>query len=105
MPNNVIELYKREAQFTEKKAQDKLAKLVGPTAKSFVESKREEIKQNLQKTYDRVGRHGSPSEAAVEELLVEIEERINNALNSSILAPVTYTEFSESLCRVSQETV
>lgn len=104
MPNNVIELYKREAQFTEKKAQNELTKLVGPTAKSFVESKREEIKQNLQKTYDRVGRHGSPSEDAVEELLVEIEERINNALNSSILAPVTYSGITFDL-RESNDTL
>ena len=97
MPDKVIELYKKEAQSREKEAQLKLSEIVGDSAQNFVNNKREEIKQDLAKTYRRINKQGAPHERALQEVIDGLVHRIETALNSSILAPVTYSSISFNL--------
>lgn len=97
MPSNVIALYKKEAQLREEKAQLKLSELIGDSAQTFVENKRDDIAHNLAKTYRRINQQGSPSEGVLQEVLDGLVQRIKTALNSSILAPVTYSSIAFDL--------
>lgn len=97
MSDEMIPIFKKELSVIEGKAKAALIELVGGMAHSFVESKRAQIKEDLEQMYQEVVGKGDLPEDRLTEVLDRLEQRIQNALESEIVAPVTFHRITVDL--------
>jgi len=99
MPYDMIPILENEIARAEKEAKEALNRLVGPYARTFVQGKRMQITQDLEETYRELGGPGDLDRDCVTRILDELEEKIQRALGSDIVAPVTFQTISIDLQR------
>ena len=99
MPYEMILILKKEIARAEKEAKEALNRLVGPHSATFVEGKRTQIEQDLEETYLELGGHGDLDRKWLAKILDQLEEKIQSALESKIVAPVTFQTISIDLRR------
>ena len=92
MPDQAKEIFGSEWQARNNEAQETLGQLVGEDAGSFVDSKVNSIKCDLQNVYQRLGGKGEVSKSALTEVIDDLKRRISHALGGPLAAPVTFTE-------------
>ena len=92
LPVQAAKIFEREWQATNEEAKKMLDKLVGGNADSFVESKLNSIKCDLNKVYQRLGGVGEVSKRALTEVVADLKRRISHALEGHLAAPVTFSE-------------
>ena len=97
MPNKMISIYKEEISLIEKEAKSNLTKLVGPYSRTFIEGKRAQIKQDLERTYRQLGGQGDLPRDSLTAVLDGLELRIQEALESPIVAPVSFVGITFAL--------
>ena len=97
MPHEMIPVLKKEIAAAERNAKDALNRLVGPYARTFVQGKRKQIEQDLEKTYRELGGKGNLPRSKLIEVLDCLERRIQSALESEIVSPVTFQTISIDL--------
>ena len=97
MSDEMVPIFKKELSIIEEKAKADLIEIVGGKADSFVKSKRTQIMEDLEQMYlELVGKGGLP-EGRLTEVLDRLEQRIQNALESEIVAPVTFHRITVDL--------
>ena len=99
VPYEMIPIIKNEIAAVEEEAKAALIRLVGPYAGTFVEGKRMQIKQDLEQTYRDLVGQGDLPKARLTEVLDRLERRIQDALESEIVAPVTFHSITIDLQR------
>ena len=90
MPNDMIPIFKKEIATAENEAKDALNRLVDSHAGTFVESKRMDIQRDLEETYRELDGEGDLPRTRLTEVLDQLERRIQDALESEIVTPVTF---------------
>ena len=75
-----------------KKQRNELIRLVGGNAKSFVEGKKNKLKEDLTTVYKRLGGKQDVSQYALREVMNDVSARIQRALNKQLLARVTFSD-------------
>ena len=90
MPYEMIPILKEEIATIENEAKEALNRLVGPNSGTFVEGKRMQIKRDLERTYRELDGDGDLPRARLTEVLDRLDRRIQSALESEVVAPVTF---------------
>ena len=103
MPIEMIPIFKEEIAVAELKAKDELFGLVSPHPSSFVEGKRMEIEQDLERTYQDIIGKGDLPRGKLAEVLDLLERKIQAALESNIITPVSFLDVSLDLQRSEEE--
>ena len=89
MPDQVISIFENEIEAKNKDARQALAMLVGGNARSFVESKKNQIKEDLTTVSKRLGGGDNISQDALQKVTDGLSSRIQCALDERLLTPVT----------------
>ena len=89
MSHEMIPILKVELSRIEMAAKADLVRLVGPYAGTFVSGKRQHIKQALENAFRGFGGEGDLPEDRLQAVLDDLESRIQNALGSEIVPPIT----------------
>ena len=92
MPNQVISIFENEIEAKNKEARQALARLVGGNARSFVESKKKQIKKDLTTVSKRLVGGDNVSQDALQKVTDGLSSRIQCALDERLLTPVTPSE-------------
>ena len=92
MPNQVISIFENEIEAKNKEARQALARLVGGNARSFVESKKKQIKKDLTTVSKRLEGGDNVSQDALQKVTDGLSSRIQCALDERLLTPVTPSE-------------
>lgn len=93
MPATMVSIYEREIASKDKEAKNALIRLIGKHSRTYVDGKREDIEQYIRRTHRRLGGDGHPPQEILDEVLDRLLTRIDNALESSLLARPTYSEY------------
>lgn len=99
MSDKMVPIFMKELSAIEKEAKADLIRLVRGKADTFVESKRAQIKEDLEQMYHEVGGRGELPAGRLTEVLDRLERRIQNALESEIVTPVTFQRITVKLQR------
>ena len=99
MPYEMIPILENEIATAEKNAKEALNRLVGPYARTFVQGKRMQIQQDLEETYRDLDGQGDLDGEWIKRILDDLEKKIQSALESEIVAPVTFQTISIDLQR------
>lgn len=89
MPDKVIPIFRDEVAEKENEAKTRLIALIGEDARTYLDGKRRWIQQDLTTCYRRLGNEGKLPDGVFTKVLEDIESRIQDALVSPIVAPVT----------------
>ena len=92
MPNQVVSIFENEIEAKNKEARLVLAMLVGGNARSFVESKKNQIKENLTAVSKRLEGGDNVSQDALRKVTDGLSSRIQRILDERLLTPVTPSE-------------
>ena len=93
MPARMISIYEGEIASKDEEAKNALNRLIGKHSRTYVDGKKEEIEEYIRRTYKRLSGNGNPPQKVLDEVLNRLLTRIDNALNSSLLAQPTYSEY------------
>ena len=99
MPYEMIPIFKEEIEAAEVEAKDELNKLVSPYTSDFIQGKRTQIEHDLQDTYRDIGGQGDLPRGKLTEILNILEGRIQNALESNIVTPISFLDIKVDLQR------
>ena len=97
MSDEMVPIFKNELSVIEEQAKAALIALVCGKADTFVASKRTQIKENLEQMYKEVGGTGELPGGRLTDVLDRLERRIQNAVESEIVAPVTFHRITVDL--------
>lgn len=89
MPDKVVPIFNDEIAKKEEEARTELIKLVGGNAGTYLKGKMKKIEEDLTAFYQRLGGTGDLPEHALTEMLEDLTSRIQHALDSHMVTPVT----------------
>ena len=92
LPNQAIDIFKREWQSRNEEAKKTLNQIVGGNADNFVDGKISSIQDDLNRVYQRLGGAGEVSRSTLTEVVSDIKRRISHAIEGQLATPVTYSE-------------
>ena len=99
IPYEMIPILEYEIATKEKEAREYLNRIVGPDAHTLVQEKRMQIEQDLEETYRDLDGQGDLDSEWINRILDDLEKKIQSALESEIVAPVTFQTISIDLQR------
>lgn len=99
MPYEMIPVFKKEIAAAEAEAKENLNRLVSPYTSDFIEGKRTQIEHDLWRTYQDIGGQGDLPSGKLTKVLNLLEGRIQNALESNIVTPVSFYNLTIDLRR------
>lgn len=97
MPDEMVPIFKNELSEMEAEAKATLIGLVQGRADTFVENKRKQIEEDLKQMYREIGGKGELPRGRLTEVLDRLVRRIQSALESEIVAPVTFQRITVDL--------
>ncbi len=89
MPDQVISIFENEIEAKNEDARQALAMMVGGNARDFVADKKNQIKEDLIKVFERLGGRGYVSLQTLRKVTDDLSSRIQSALDERLLAQVT----------------
>ena len=91
MPTKTISLYNREISLKENEVEMALNRLIGQHARTFLDGKREEIRDDIKRKYRQLDGHGDPPTEVLNKALDRLLIRIENALKPPLVARPIYS--------------
>lgn len=92
MPVKMISIYEGEIASKDEEANNALIRLIGKHSRTYIDGKREEIERYIRRTHQRLVGDGNPPQEILYRVLNRLWKRIDDALNSSLVAPPTYSD-------------
>ncbi len=89
LPNQATKILEREWEARNEEGQRKLGELVNGEVDAYVKCKLDLIKKDLNGVYQRLGGKGEVPEGCLTKVVSDMEQRITQALEGKICAPVT----------------
>ena len=99
IPYEMIPILEYEIATKEKEAKEYLNRIVGPDAHTLIQEKRMQIEQDLEETYRELDGQGDLDREWIKRILDDLERKIQSALESEIVTPVTFQTTSVDLQR------
>jgi len=99
MPHKMIPLFKKELSALEKEAGALINQFVRSNLKTFIEDRRTQIEECLKRTYKEFGGQGDLPPDKLNEVLDKLEGKIQKALDSGIVTPVSFLDVAIDLQR------
>ena len=99
MPHKMIPIFKKELSAVEKEAGALINQLVRSNPKTFIERRRMQIEESLKRTYKEFRGKGDLPPNKLNEVLDQLEKKIQKALDSGIVTPVSFLDVAIDLQR------
>ena len=99
MPGEMIPIFKKELVAVEIEAGALINQLVRSNPKTFIERRRMQIEESLKRTYKEFRGKGDLPPNKLNEVLDQLEKKIQKALDSGIVTPVSFLDVAIDLQR------